>query len=229
MVAASAAGDQLRLMSMDRLSSSAQEALDRISVRRSWKAGEHILEGGVPAKALVRLDKGRLRVWAAKKNGAEVLRRGVHTGEITGLCSVFAGEPFPLWVTAHSDCTTTLYPSGDLMNLTAGNPQLAMEFARLLARKVHEMLDIEIETAHSPLDIRVYAALVRLGRTSGVDEPNGEVRLTVSQHDIASMVGCSREHVNATLRRLKNDGLVRLGYRCILLCPEGVSMCEIAP
>jgi CRP-like cAMP-binding protein len=44
-----------------------------------------------------------------------------------------------------------------------------------------------------------------------------DVELRLSQADLASMLGASRSRVNGELRRLQADGVVRLGYRRIVV------------
>ena len=59
---------------------------------------------------------------------------------------------------------------------------------------------------------RLAARLVRLGREAGPAGPDGSVRLraTLTQAELASMVGCTRQSVNKLLGQFSDDGLLRV-------------------
>jgi CRP/FNR family transcriptional regulator, cyclic AMP receptor protein len=50
---------------------------------------------------------------------------------------------------------------------------------------------------------------------------SGELEVLVTQEELATLVGATREAVNRELRRLARRGWLRLGRRrIVLLCPE---------
>jgi len=59
----------------------------------------------------------------------------------------------------------------------------------------------------------------RLLAQAGTADPmmRVEVELRLSQSGLAQMLGASRSKVNAELRRLEQEGLLRLGYRRLYL------------
>ena len=63
---------------------------------------------------------------------------------------------------------------------------------------------------------RLHETLLQLARTTGVKAPWG-TKVSISQSDLAALVGSSRPHVNTCLRELQDEGLVKLGYRSILV------------
>lgn len=64
---------------------------------------------------------------------------------------------------------------------------------------------------------RVQATLQRLHALGAGRPVVGGFALRVSQYDLACMVGSSRQYVNLQLRHLQEIGMVRLGYRSIVL------------
>jgi CRP-like cAMP-binding protein len=66
------------------------------------------------------------------------------------------------------------------------------------------------------LEKRVWATLERIAKFNSVHVPGG-VQLRVSQADLAQAVMASRQRVNQQLRRFQDKGLIRLGYRNIVL------------
>jgi CRP-like cAMP-binding protein len=66
------------------------------------------------------------------------------------------------------------------------------------------------------LEQRVWAALERIAKFNSVTVPDG-VMLRVSQSDLAQAASASRQRVNQQLRHFQEQGLIRLGYRNIVL------------
>jgi len=63
---------------------------------------------------------------------------------------------------------------------------------------------------------RVWATLERIAPLNSVQVTEG-VQVSVSQGDLAQAAMASRQRVNQQLRRFQDQGLIRLGYRSIIL------------
>jgi CRP/FNR family transcriptional regulator len=63
------------------------------------------------------------------------------------------------------------------------------------------------------------AGLVRLAQEGGTPGADGSVRLrtTLTQADLAAMVGCTRQSVNKLLGQFTDDGLVRMERNAIVV------------
>ncbi|QYY34009.1 Crp/Fnr family transcriptional regulator (plasmid) [Cupriavidus pinatubonensis] len=208
---------RLRMATLERLSLRTRQALSQIATTRSWQNGDVLFRAGEVAGSAVVCDEGRLRIWRTCEKGTEHLSRGVAPGELLGIASVIGVQPFHFSVTAAGPCRTTHFGASDLRQLMRGDGQVALEFAELLARRIVELSDVMVEEYGERLDQRLYATLVRLSKVwEGVARSDGQ-EIRISQSDLASMVGSSRQYVNPTLKRLAAQGLIRLGYRSIVL------------
>lgn len=168
------------------------------------------------ASALV-CDVGRIRLSRTSIHGSESLRRWIGAGELLGLAFVIGACPFDFSVTADGPCRTTHFPAAQLRELMRSDGELALELAELLARRILEFSDVVIEESGEPLGLRLYYTLVRLCKINeGIRRVDGQ-ELRISQSDLASMVGSSRQYVNPLLRRMQDQGLIRIGYRHIVL------------
>ena len=68
-----------------------------------------------------------------------------------------------------------------------------------------------------PVAERLRTALLRLAEKHGVSEADGQVRLSITQKDIAYLVGATRESVAEEIGLLKRAGMVQTSYRSLLL------------
>jgi CRP-like cAMP-binding protein len=162
-------------------------------------------------------DAGRLRFSRVSIKGGESLRRWIGVGEFLGITFVIGACPCDFSITADGPCRTTHFPAVQLRELMRSDGELALELAAILARRILELTDVIVEEAGEPLDLRLYYTLVRLCEVNeGIRRADG-YELRISQSDLASMVGSSRQYVNPLLRRMQDCGLIRLGYRSVVL------------
>jgi len=215
--AAASAAYRLRLNTLDRLSPRTRQALASIAYTRSWRDGEVIHVAGEMASSALVCDAGRIRLSRISIHGSESLRRWIGAGELLGLAFVIGACPFDFNITADGPCRTTHFPAAPLRELMRSDGHLALELAEFLARRILELSDVVVEEAGEPLGLRLYYTLVRLCKVNeGVRRADGH-ELRISQSDLASMVGSSRQYVNPLLRRMQDYGLIRIGHRSVVL------------
>ena len=64
---------------------------------------------------------------------------------------------------------------------------------------------------------RLWTALLRLAQKHGVQEADGQIRLSITQKDLAYLVGATRESVAEELGVLKRAGMLQTSYRSLLI------------
>jgi CRP-like cAMP-binding protein len=93
---------------------------------------------------------------------------------------------------------------------------VAVDLLRILGLRINQLFDTLADQVMPTLEKRVWATLERIARYNSVQVPGG-VQLRVSQADLAQAAMASRQRVNQQLRRFQEKGLIRLGYRNIVL------------
>ena len=81
-----------------------------------------------------------------------------------------------------------------------------------------------VPLAFLDVDGRVASRLLELARAHGVSTDEGTcITLPLTQSELASLVGATRERVNKVLRSFRDQGLIRLeGYTITLLDERGL-------
>jgi CRP-like cAMP-binding protein len=103
-----------------------------------------------------------------------------------------------------------------LIDLINRDPAVAVDLLRILGLRINQLLDTLADQSMHSLEQRVWAALERIAKFNSVAVPDG-VMLRVSQSDLAQAASASRQRVNQQLRHFQDQGLIRLGYRNIVL------------
>ncbi len=192
------------------------EALMKIGVIRHWQTGQVVLSRGQSISVALLLVKGRLRVSVTTLEGEEQLLRWMLPGEISGLSSVFADTTYPADLVAAMPSQVLQIERAKLMKLISQDATVAVDLLRILGLRINQLLDTLADQVMPTLEKRVWATLERIARFNSVQVPEG-VQLHVSQADLAQAAMASRQRVNQQLRRFQEQGLIRLGYRNIIL------------
>ncbi len=192
------------------------QALMKIGVNRHWQSGQVILSRGQSLGAALLLIEGRLRVSVITPEGEEQLLHWMLPGEISGLSSVFADSTYPADLVAAVPSQVLQIERTKLMALVRQDGELAIDLIRILGLRVNQMFDTLATQGMPTLEKRVWATLERIARLNSVQVPEG-VQVSVSQGDLAQAAMASRQRVNQQLRRFQDQGLIRLGYRSIVL------------
>ena len=192
------------------------QALMRIGVIRAWQTGQVVLSRGQSISTALLLIEGRLRVSVTTLEGEEQLLRWLLPGEISGLSSVFAESTYPADLVAAVPSQVLHIERAKLLDLIGQDATVAVDLLRILGLRINQLFDTLADQGMPTLEKRVWATLERFARFNSVKVPDG-VQLRVNQSDLAQAAMASRQRVNQQLRRFQENGLIRLGYRNIVL------------
>jgi len=198
------------------LTARSAKALHSVGVLRHWTEGQVVLSRGQSTSTALLLVKGRLRVSVTTPEGEEQLLRWMLPGEISGLSSVFAETTYPADLVAVGATQVLHIERARLIDLISHDPAVAVDLLRILGLRINQLFDTLADQGMHSLEQRVWAALERIAKFNSVAVPDG-VMLRVSQSDLAQAVMASRQRVNQQLQHFQDKGLVRLGYRNIVL------------
>lgn len=192
------------------------EALQRIGVLRHWQEGQVVLSRGQSISTALLLMKGRLRVSVTTPEGEEQLLRWMLPGEISGLSSVFAETTYPADLVSAGSSQVLHIERARLLGLISQDANVAVDLLRILGLRINQLFDTLADQGMHTLEQRVWATLERIAKFNSVQVADG-VQLRVSQSDLAQAAMASRQRVNQQLQNFQDKGLIRLGYRNIVL------------
>ncbi|MFT3821273.1 MAG: Crp/Fnr family transcriptional regulator [Rubrivivax sp.] len=192
-------------------------ALRHIGHGRRWRAGAVVLRAGEVSPAALLLLDGRLRLSAASPLGHAMLFRWVQPGEFIGLVSVLGHVPAPTDAVADGPVQALVFTRQDLLAHLRTDADGALHFAALASRHAAHLAELLVQVHAGTLQERIVGVLSRMAGLQPAREPAREVRLRLSHRDIAQAVGASRQRVSVELSKLQAKGVLRLGYRQVLL------------
>src|SRR5919198_3911928 len=204
------------------LDDDALESIARSLRTRRFRRGEVIFHLGDPGDALFIVASGAVKITLPSETGDEAILATLRPGDFFGELALLDGAPRSATAAALEPTETLVLPRQRFRELIATEPVIRDALLASLAAELRR-LTLHVEELHF-LDIagRLAARLVRLAGEQGTRRADGTIRLDapLTQSDLASMVGCTRQSVNKLLGMFADDGLVRLDRDAIVILDQ---------
>lgn len=182
--------------------------------------GARIFTAGEPADALWICAHGAVRLSRASSNGRRRTLRYVGVGGWFDTAAFFLGQQ-QCEADAQTHAVLLVLQRAQVQRLLAASPELAQCLLQDLSEQVGSLGSALADASALPLDALLAKSLAGLLRQHGRPlHPEGEatrVGLPLTQAELGELIGYSRQHVNAALKRLERRGVVSLSARTIVV------------
>jgi len=201
-----------------KLSASEIDSLISYSRVERYTAGREIFAKGSPGQSLVAVLRGSIKISSLSNEGKEIVFNIINAGEIFGEIAVLDGEERSADATAMTDCELLVLNRRDFLHLLENRADLCMIMLRILCQRLRQTSEQVEDVMFRHLESRLAKALLQLAERAG---PHGlqstSVELHVSQRELGSMAGGSRESVNKILQNWHRQGMIDLGKASVLI------------
>lgn len=187
----------------------ASELADLLSIGslQATKSGEEILRQGDEGTSLVLILDGVVRISLVTPNGREIILDYAEAGAVLGEIAVLDGQPRTASATAMWAGRLLRIPRTNFFGFLERHPKVAVRLLREMARRLRET-DSTIESD------RAFTTAPRLARYLKrlTDQKMHGAKLTgdLSQSELGSFVGISRENINRQLAAWASEGVIEL-------------------
>jgi CRP-like cAMP-binding protein len=188
-------------------------------MRRRYSKGQIIFHKGDEGGSLYILQSGRVKVVIPSLQGEEVILAILSAGEIIGELSLIDGKPRSATVETLEETEVLSLRRDDFLGFLATRFEAVLQVMGVLSSRLRDTDALLAESHFLDVTSRLAKKILYLGKVFGVEE-GGKIRVGVkmTQRDLASMVGATRESINKQFRWFREQGLVVLedGYLTIL-------------
>ncbi len=186
------------------------EGLAEVAYAKRLKARAELFHKGDEGSQVYVIARGRLRVAATSPEGEDVLFTILDPGEVCGDLALLAGGQRTATATALEECELLGIDRRDFLQLLRGRPEMAIRLLEVMAERVRRLSESLEDSVFLNLPARLAKRLLALADAYGSEAEGGtRIGLKLSQTDLGTMVGTSRESVNKTMRAWESEGLVR--------------------
>mgnify|MGYP002737846066 FL=1 len=186
------------------------EQMARITPYKRFAAGEIIYHMEDPADALYFVRDGMVKISMYFPNGKEMILGLLGKYDIFGELLLLESERRPNQAEAVVDTKLIVMPEADFQRLLQQQPRIAMKFIQVMSTRLWQAQQWQAEVGAFDAPGRLANLLLRLANDFGVESERGTViDLSLTQQDLAKMIGATRETVSHCLARLLEYGAVR--------------------
>ncbi len=179
--------------------------------------GQALFTEGDLADRVFIIEHGWVMISSIAPGGREIVLGIRGPGDVIGDLSVLDGAPRSATAVAVGDVEATVSP-GSALTRALSDAATAMELLRILAVRLRDADRKRLEFAALDTLGRVAWRLQELGERFGEETPEGvEVELPVSQEQLASWCGASREATVKALAALRSLGCIATGRRSVVI------------
>jgi len=183
-----------------------------------YRAGREIFAKGSPGQSLMAVLRGSVKISSLSVGGKEVVFAIYNEGDIFGDMSVLDGGERSADATAMTDCELLVLSRRDILPLLERRADLCMILLKVLCHRLRQTSEQVEDVVFRHLESRVAKALLQLVERVGLRALNSpSVELHVSQRELGSMAGGSRESVNKILQNWHRQGLIDISKGSIII------------
>jgi len=182
-----------------------------------FRRGQALFTEGDVADRVFVIERGWVTITSVGPGGREIVLGLRGPDDVIGELSALDGAPRSATALAAAEMEATVVPGSALIR-ALGDPAAAMALLRVLATRLRDADRKRLEFASLDSLGRVAWRLHELGERFGEETANGiEIELPLSQEQLASWCGASREATVKALAVLRALGSITTGRRSVLI------------
>jgi len=176
------------------------QELMALAKRRPFRGGEVIFHRDDPGQVLYVIKEGKVKICLISPDGQEISLAVLGKGDCFGEFAIFDSLPRSADAVAMEKVECYTLQRSDFHNAVMKNPKIAIQIMEVLTKRLRNTDEMIEDLIFLDVPGRVAKKLLELAESHGVEVEDGmriDVRLT--QQELASMVGASRESVNKVM------------------------------
>jgi len=190
------------------------QALSRRAVIRHYPRNTIILSEGDSSDSLYCIISGRVKVFLNDEEGKEVILNNQQSGDYFGELALLDSGPRSASVMTLEDCRLYVISKADFDEFLDQHQEASR---RIMAGLVSRLRALT-ENVRSLALMDVYGRVARVLLELAIEEDGVLIiKDTLTQQDIASRVGASREMVSRILKELKTGGYIEINKKHIVI------------
>ena len=206
----------------------AEAALERLAAHsrgRTLAAGDAVSRRGQPQPLLSLIQSGSLELTIHGREGKRHVVRRLLPGDVFGLIPVLDGGSAVHDADAHEPTELLQIHRDVLLGELATQPALSIRLLQLFCSRSRQLYEILAFQQLLPLHARAAHLLMCLVDVEPQARPGAhrESEIHMTQSEMSDMLGVSRQSLNAELKKLESQRLIRLAHaRIVVADPAGL-------
>lgn len=198
------------------VSSDKIKELSAQSIYKKFKPGEMVIGESDPIRSFYVVVSGQLKLYRSSAEGKEQTLQLLGPGDPFGLCTAFATDSFPASAMAIEESAVLLIPGTVMESAARQEPALLFNIIQILSQRLKNSMELIESLALKEIPGRL-ASFLRHEIPKGASGKKTSVKLTISQRELAKILGATPEALSRALRKMSNEGILSASGRVITI------------
>jgi CRP/FNR family transcriptional regulator, polysaccharide utilization system transcription regulator len=190
--------------------------LENEKICKSYKKGEVLYKEGSRISGVFCLNNGVIKIYKTGSDGKEQIVAFASDGDITGYRSVLSNEPACTTAEIIQDADICFIPAHIIFHLVKTNGDFALSLMQLTCKELNQANSFIKDIAQKTVRERLAESLLMLEEKFGTTS-DGNLNITLTREELANIVGTATESVIRLLSEFKNDGIISMEGKKIVL------------
>lgn len=202
------------------------ELIDAIASKKSFKKGEYIFFEGEAGDKFFIIKNGQVKLTKMIKNGDEQILNIFSSNDIIAEIVAFDKGNYPASAITMTDTDVIVFDQSELENLILKHPSIGLKLLREMSGRLRRAQQNVRDLALKDSSARVAGLLIFLAEKYGKKKNNFIVLdISLTQQELASMIGSSRETVSRVLGQFESEDLIKTSRKKIKIFePEKIKL-----
>jgi CRP-like cAMP-binding protein len=166
---------------------------------------------GDPGSNMMVVVRGRVKVCSHSEDGKELVLNLINPGEVVGEIAVLDGADRTADAVTLTETELLVLERRDFVPFLQRHPDACMRLFAVLCERLRKTSELLEEALFLEGSSRLAKRLAHLAEVFGKPVPGGiRIDIPLSQQQLGSMVGMSRESMNKQLKQWRQEGLIRV-------------------
>lgn len=199
---------------LDQITPELAKELETLGNRRVYSEGQEVFAEGDPAAFLPIVISGAVKMIRSPAVGKELIIGIFREGEMFAVPPVFDGGPYPSAAIATEKTVLLQLPRKSFLKVLTERPEMALAVIGWMSEMLRDKTATIRNLAIASPEHRIGNVLIKLAEDQNAPFP---IKIRVRRQDIAEMASLTTETTIRAIRRLADQGLVRIVHGKIIL------------
>jgi CRP/FNR family transcriptional regulator, cyclic AMP receptor protein len=179
--------------------------------RRTFASGVVLFHQDMPGLTLYLVEEGWVRIYSIGQSGQELTHNIFGSGDFFGELSLLDQKHHSATAVTLAPTVVWLLPRADLNDCMERYPSVNRAMMHLLVSRMRSIINHSEAMTFQDVQGRLAYELLYLAERYGEEEDGQiQIKIPLTQGDLATMVGATRETVNKALAALRSRDLVKV-------------------
>ncbi|MGM0470728.1 MAG: Crp/Fnr family transcriptional regulator [Bacillota bacterium] len=185
---------------------------------RKYKRGETIFFEGEEGQGLFLIKSGRVKLIKTIESGEEQILNIFKTGDIFAEVVLFDNEEYPATAITLEDSQISILRTKDMKRLIREIPEIAIEILGVMSKRLRRAQQTVKDMGLKNTKGKTASFLIYLAKEYGIGNSNQvEINLSLTQQELANLIGSSRETISRVLSKFKEEELINTARQQIII------------